>query len=244
MTASPTSRAEEQLDRACLDLSIALLDHELDGDIFESPIVGFIAALGIDARKQTYRDPTSYTSHLSGLVKISQMLVAQRAVYSAEDGLVKHPGDALNEMRECFLVYGVWASFGWIIRLWMYGKKIQNTSTSLGYLLWSDDHQTLQYCDLQLTMDGLQRFVRTQVEIAQYELKRLFLLGEDEVRADVVPELPLHQLTDDPVNNQRGWNFLKDKRNRAILPTTGERWMLNRVLTNESLREEFIEQNL
>ena len=65
--------------------------------------------------------------------------------------------------------------------------------------------------------------MRTQLEIAQYELKRLSLLDKDEKRADVVPNLPLHQLTDDPVNNQRGWNFLKDKRNRAILSTTGER---------------------
>ncbi|KAJ5636935.1 uncharacterized protein N7484_010248 [Penicillium longicatenatum] len=47
-------------------------------------------------------------------------------------------------------------------------------------------------------MDGLQRFVRTQVAIAQYELQRLFLLDENKERADVVPPLPLHQLTDDP----------------------------------------------
>ncbi|KAJ5117458.1 hypothetical protein N7448_011090 [Penicillium atrosanguineum] len=162
-----------------------------------------MAALGIDARNQTYRDPASYTSHLSGLVKISQMLVAQQAVYLAEDGHIEHPGDALNEMRDRFLVYGVRAPFGWITRLRTYGKRIQNTSTSLGYLIWSDDHQTLNYRELQFTMDGLQRFVRTQVQIAQYELERLFLLDENEERADVVPPLPLHQLTDDPVNNQR-----------------------------------------
>lgn len=90
-------------------------------------------------------------------------------------------------------------------------------------------------------MDGLQRLVWTQVEIAQYELERLFLLDENEERADVVPPLPLHQLMDDPVNNQRGWNFLKNKRNRASLSTTGERWMLDRVLTSDSLREDFIE---
>ena len=88
------------------------------------------------------------------------MLVAQRAVELAEDGYVKHPGDALDEMRERFLIYGVRALFGWITRLRTYGKKIQNTSTSLGYLAWSDDHQSLHYRDLQLTIDALARFVR------------------------------------------------------------------------------------
>jgi hypothetical protein len=154
-TPSPATRATEQLDRACLDLSIALLDHELRGDIFESPIVAFMAALGIDTRNQTYYDPANYTTHMSALVKISQMLVAQRAVELAEGGQVEHPGDALDEMRERFLVYGVRAPFGWITRLRTYGKKIQNTSTSLGYLIWSDDHQSLHYRDLQLTMDAL-----------------------------------------------------------------------------------------
>lgn len=46
----------KRLDDACLELSIALLDHELPGDLFESAVVGFLAALGIDAVNQTYED--------------------------------------------------------------------------------------------------------------------------------------------------------------------------------------------
>lgn len=119
------------------------------------------------------------------------MLVAQRAVELAEDGQAEHPGNALDEMRERFLVYRVRAPFGWITRLRTYGKKIQNTSTSLGYLVWSDDHQSLHYRDLQLTMNALTGFIRAQVELAQYELERLFLLEDEEIRTDTVPELPL-----------------------------------------------------
>lgn len=239
-TQTPASRAMEDLDRACLDLSIALLDHEIRGDLFESPLVGYMAALGIDSKSQTYHEPASYTTHLSALVKISQMLVAQRAVDLADSHQVKHPGDALEEMRARFLMYGVRYPFSWITRLRTYGKKIQNTSTSLGFLIWSDDHQALHYRDLQLTMDSLTKFIRTQVELAQYELERLFLLDEDESRAEKIPELLLHQLTDDPVNNQRGWNFLRHQKNRQLLPITGERWMLDRILTTESLRKDFI----
>lgn len=150
----PISSATQRLDNACLDLSIALLDHELRGDIFESAVIGFLAALGVDAANQTYRDPTNYTGHLSGLVKISQMLVAQYAVQLAENGDVEYPGDALDEMRSRFLMFGVRAPFGWITRLRTYGKRIQSTTTSLGYLIWSDDQQRLSYRDLTLTMDG------------------------------------------------------------------------------------------
>ncbi|KAJ6111298.1 hypothetical protein N7486_003533 [Penicillium sp. IBT 16267x] len=90
-------------------------------------------------------------------------------------------------------------------------------------------------------MGSLTNFIRTQVELAQYELERLFLLDEGEPRAGTIPELPLHQLTDDPVNNQRGWNFVKHRKNRQLLSMPCERWMLDRIMTTESLRKDFIE---
>lgn len=239
-TQTPASQAMKNLDQACLDLSIALLDHEIRGDLFESPVVAFMAALGIDSKNQTYHEPGSYTTHLSALVKISQMLVTQRAVDLADRHQVQHPGDALEEMQARFLMYGVRYPFSWIVRLRTYGKKVQNTSTSLGSLIWSGDQQSLQYRDLQLTMDSLANFIRSQVKLTQFELERVFLLDDGESRADMIPELPLHQLTDDPVNNQRGWSFLKHRKNRQLLSTPGERWMLDRIMTTESLRKDFI----
>ncbi|KAF7184834.1 hypothetical protein CNMCM7691_006833 [Aspergillus felis] len=64
-------KAQNQLDQACLALSIALLDHTLKGDLFESTLVAFLAVLGVDPARQTFREPYSYTSYLSGLVKMA-----------------------------------------------------------------------------------------------------------------------------------------------------------------------------
>lgn len=237
----PEEKAQNQLDQACLTLSIALLDHTLKGDLFESTLVAFLAVLGVDPARQTFREPYSYTSYLSGLVKIAQMLVALQAVHLTRAGAVSHPADALDEMRERFLLYGVRAPFGWITRLRTYGKKIQNSTTSLGYIYWSDDEQTLSYKDLRLSMRGLRQFIAGQVQLAQADLARLFLLHEEEIREEIVPQLALHKLQDDPTKNQRGWNFLQDQRTRAALPTTGERWLLDRVLGTDWLREEFLQ---
>jgi hypothetical protein len=235
------AKAQNQLDQACLALSIALLDHTLKGDLFESTLVAFLAVLGVDPARQTFREPYSYTSYLSGLVKMAQMLVALQAVHLTKAGAVSHPADALDEMRERFLLYGVRAPFGWITRLRTYGKKIQNSTTSLGYIYWSDDEQTLSYKDLRLSMRGLRQFVASQVQLAQADLAQLFLLHKEEVREEIVPQLALHKLQDDPTKNQRGWNFLRDQRTQAALPTTGERWLLDRVLGTDWLREEFLQ---
>jgi hypothetical protein len=62
------------------------------------------------------------------------MLVAEQAVQMADNSIVTHLADALDDMRERFLMYRVRAPFSWIARLRTYGKKIQNTTTSLGYI--------------------------------------------------------------------------------------------------------------
>ena len=208
---SPAVR--DQLDHASLALSIALLDHSLKGDLFENTVIDFIAVLGVDVERQTFRERYGYTSYLSALVKMAQMLVVEKAVQMADDGLVAQPADALDDMRERFLLYGVRAPFGWISRLRTYGKKVQNNTTSLGYIYWSDDEQTLSYKGLRLTMTDFQRFARTPVTLAQSDLGQLFLLHEDRERETVVPLLSLHQLQNNPAHNQRGWNSLQDPRN-------------------------------
>jgi hypothetical protein len=118
-------------------------------------------------------------------------------------------------MCERFLIYGVRAPFVWITQLRTYGKKVQNTTTSLGYIYWSDDEQTLTYKELRLSMQGLRQFIRTEVTLAQLDLERLFLLHEEESREAVILTLELQALHDDPTNNQRGWNSLQDPRNSS-----------------------------
>ncbi|KAJ5880166.1 uncharacterized protein N7473_011219 [Penicillium subrubescens] len=132
LMAEPSPAVQDHLDNAYLALSIALLDHPLKQDLFESTVIGFLAVLRVDVERQTFREPCDYTSNLSAVIKIAQMLVVEQAVQMADDGLVTHPADALDDMRERFLLYRVRATFSWISRLRTYGKKVQNNTTSLG----------------------------------------------------------------------------------------------------------------
>lgn len=152
---------ESQLDRACLLFCISLLDYTLKGDLFESAVVGFLAVLGVDPEKKIFRGAHSYTSYLLAFVKIAQMLVIQRAVIMAEEGDIDHPADILDEMRERFMIHGSRSPFNWVLRLRVYGKKIRNTTISLGYIYWSDDHEKLTYKTLEMTMTDFKNFVRT-----------------------------------------------------------------------------------
>ena len=123
-----------RLDRVCLQFCISLLNHTLKGDLFKSTIVGFLAVLAVDPEKKIFQDASSFTSYLSAFVKISQMLVIQMSVMMSDNGEIKHPADALDTMRERFLMHGTQAPFNWVLRLRAYGERIQNSTTSLGFI--------------------------------------------------------------------------------------------------------------
>ena len=99
------AKGYDHVTQACvvtLAFSITLLDHTLKRHLFESTLVEFLAVLGIDVKQQTFLKLYSYTSYLSGLVKMAQMLVVLQAVQLAEPSKVSHPADALDETRGRF----------------------------------------------------------------------------------------------------------------------------------------------
>ena len=124
-----------------------------------------------------------------------------------------------------------------MLKLRAYGKKIQDTTTALGHIIWSDDGEELSYKGLKLTITTLRRFISNQVKIAQSQLHELLLVNPEENREDVVPALVLRTLKDDPVASEPGWSFLKDSRNTAL--HGHDRWLLNRVANTDWLQEEF-----
>ncbi len=81
MITSSSGKKEEKgiisdLDRACLRLCIALLDHVIKGDHFESVVLSFLAVLGVNERPgEVFRGPLSYSPDLSKFIKIAQMFV-------------------------------------------------------------------------------------------------------------------------------------------------------------------------
>ena len=111
MAPLPTALATAALDQSCLDFCIALLDHDLKGDLFESAIVGFFAVAGVNSAKETLKEAYHFTPTLSGFIKIAQMLVIQKAVSAVQAGVAEHPADLLDEMRARFLLYGTRSPF-------------------------------------------------------------------------------------------------------------------------------------
>ena len=228
----------ESLDQACLQFCITLLDHRLLGRIYDSVVLSFLAVLGIDKQGSCFLDATRYTSHLSAFVKIAQLLVVQCAVLAADCGETEFPAEALEEMQDRFMVYESRSPMSWVLKLQLYGKKICKSTTSLGFIIWSDDAEQLSYLDVELSMAQLRQFVRKQLDLVQTQLHEVLLIHPDEHCKSVVPLLSLAELKDNPMASEPSWSFLQDPRNTLSLKG-GERWVLDRVLDQDWLQDEF-----
>lgn len=226
------------LDTACLNFCIALLDDQLHGNIYVSPIISFLAVLGIDESNNAFYEASNYTSKLSGFIKIAQLLVLQKAVTLAQEKDCCDPIEALDNMRERFITVDNCTPIPWCVSLRSFGKRIRDSITSLGYVQWSEDGQTILYCNIELQVSQFKDFVAQKVRQAQTQLESLFLLGPDEDRSSIVPRFSLYKLRDNPSITAFGWNFLSDERNQDQLPRQDD-WFLKRVLGSERLQEQF-----
>ena len=60
----------DALDIEYLELYISLLDHDLKGNLFESTIVEFLAAITINPIKEILKEAYYFTPTLSDFIKI------------------------------------------------------------------------------------------------------------------------------------------------------------------------------
>jgi hypothetical protein len=171
------------------------------------------------------------------------MLVIQRAVLGVEKGKVTHPAELLDEMREKFLVYSTRSPFSWACRLRAYAKKVRNTTTSLGFIFWTDDGTAVSYKDVScLTVIRLREFVRLEVHKAQDQLEELLLLHHEQRREDVGVDFQMHRVTDDASESRCSWNFLQSERNRGGPLPARDSWLFERVLDEGSLSDQFLKR--
>jgi hypothetical protein len=126
------SSASGPLDHVCLDFCLSLLKQPLRGNIFESPLAGFLAVMGIDENNDTLHEALKYTPKLSAFIKIAQLLILQKSVILAEEGLVQDPLDPLDEIRKRSMTLDNVTPFTWALHLRSLGKRTRDCTTSLG----------------------------------------------------------------------------------------------------------------
>ena len=80
---------------------------------------------------------------------------------------MQDPLDPLDEMRNRFMTLENATPSTWAVHLISFGKRIRDCTTSLGYMRWSEDGQTINYREIELQIPVFKRFAMEQVHATQ-----------------------------------------------------------------------------
>src|SRR5579862_514407 len=226
----------QELDKRCLELCIALLDHQLDHDEYESAVVSFLAVIGLEnvrgSEGYRFKDAVQYMVILSGFIKVGQMLVLQYCYKQEEDCKVKSCRQLLEKLHtECLTVSSA-TPMDWALRLRLYGRGISRRMTMEGCINWIGD--TVICNEVELSMEDFRQLIQKLVEETENILLQELLFVQS---AGELPSYSWTELKDNAAKDEPGWNFIQDKRNGMM---EYRRWLLNRILQRPEVRQEFM----
>jgi superfamily II DNA or RNA helicase len=241
--------SDTELQLACLDFCVELLNQQAERDEYECALVCALAVLGVT--ETGWKDTLAYPSILSSVIKCARFMVLQMAVMKGEEadagGSIataaiplttakgqtrrdKGPRFELERMMASFMLSGTAGPMDWMMSLRAYGLSIARQKTADGFVIWAEDGR-LVYKDKRFAMtrftDMVHGVLGEATEMLQQEL--LFGLG--------LPEIPWDSIRDTPASDADGWCFLDD--GSAAWPVDGKTWLFRRIRALPDVRERF-----
>ena len=256
-----------QVREALLQFCIALLDHDLVDNEFQSAIISGLAVLGIRDDKG-WESPEDYTPKLSAVIKLARLMVIQMAYQArqarirrrvedenwdqkaAEDEKPGHVGLVQGMCRRFMMLMdenGTPTPMDWMFEARTYGMRIRYDTTAPGKVQWKGD--VISIGDIDTSMPQIRGMIRGVISRARRrlitQLLKLRLDACDEVQGTPLPPIEWDQLRDNPAEGAIGWSFLKHPRNRLTVDgVDGSKWLAKRVIDEAGLSEEMLQPQI
>ena len=268
-TSSDNGRLDEQqqdaLEGHVLQFMLSLLDHVLGDNEYTSALISSMAVLGISA-ESGWLSPLVYTPKQSAVISTSRMLVLYRSTQLRQDRInelvaegwgsedaadiapphLEFVQDMANRFMTLIEYNGKPTPMDSILRLRAFGFKIRFTTNAEGVIDWIGD--TLLYGNIQFNMPQLRSMIHGMIASArQHILANLMLLqidSEGSVARDTTacPTIDWGKLVDNAAEQQVGWSFMEDPRNKhATSVEEPKQWLAQRLQNEKAIRNQFID---
>jgi hypothetical protein len=193
---------------------------------FCSPLIHFLAVLGIDEEMERLRRADNFSFMLAGVVYCVRVLGVEILLPSSQR---KHQGEAEREhflqQRQKFLTDGSYSSMSTMINLLAYSKYITLNKSNEGSIQWSADHRVLYFHGRPIVISRFRQMIQDAIAEAEQLLwQELMWTAEPGGRFSV----PLDQMVDDMTFTMRGFSFVSRPSNGLGL-NGGLDWMIKRM---------------
>lgn len=251
---------EEGLTRVrvrLLPFCIALLDHDLADHQYKSVIISGLAVLGLQEGGR-WANPEDFTPKLSAVIKLARLMVIETAYQTRQVSISQNMAQGMSQSdaetsapMHVKLVQGMTRKFmmlmgedgnptpmDWMLDTRTYGLHIRYSTPAEGTVSW--DGETILYQEIRFSMEKIRGMVLGLVSEARRQLIGDLLLLEldqhGEVKGQRLAVIDWSNMADNVTEQQLGWSFLKDSRNRfEIDGIDGRKWLARRVVEEEEL---------
>src|SRR5271170_4324576 len=257
----PKEPAFERIDKLCLELCMALSNHELGDDEYESVVISGLAVLGF-RDDGGWLNAEDYTTKYSGFIKVARMLVIYQSYmerevkYKENQKHCKNNEQAKSRTEPIFDIVrrrvrkfmtlvsekGQPTPMDWIYECRTYGMKIRYSTTADGVLEWEGNR--VLYQNIRFNMEQLRGMMHGLVEETRRDLIQLLMLrmnAEGEVEEGQLPPIDWERLNDNASEEKVGWSFLKDGQNKFAVD--GKWWLLKRISQEPRLQQEWFQED-
>ena len=180
-------------------------------DIFESPLLHFLAVLVIDEDTHRLREGNDFSYMLAGIVYCCRVLGVEIILPKTfRRGETAEDDQRFLELRLKHLADGSFSPMAEMISLLAYSRHCAFNHANAGAISWSLDGSTVAYRGHKIPLARFRKLVDTVITEAENILWREVLWQVDDERF----ELPVDALEDDVTYTRRGHSFLNNVRNR------------------------------
>lgn len=196
------------------------------------------AELDEAARRQKgrgcWQEPGNYSSNLSALVWMAQLLIFEAACFYKEDGDEDEILSAVETLCRDFMHQAGETAFGHILQWRLYLSTVAKSAISKNQARWSLEGQEIDYLGTKLRMEHVSELV-----VSEYQRARALLYDELLFRAREIVPVEAWRLHDDLDLEDYGGSWLTDPRNADLLDGRQD-VLLQQIEKRSDLRRVFV----
>ncbi|OBT70707.1 hypothetical protein VF21_10274 [Pseudogymnoascus sp. 05NY08] len=244
----------QQIQQEVLRFCITLLDHPLQDNEYQSPIISGLAVLMIKGDKG-WHDAEDFTTKYSAVIKLARLMVVQEAYEQRQEQIRTYQSEMteVEARKEATSYYRLVKQFvsqfmtmahggrdptpmQWIYQTRSYGFKIRYTTPAAGKIQWIWDE--VLYPGTRVQMSQLRSMVHGLIREARDKLFGKLMVVTDK---GGVPSINWDNTVDQPSETKVGWSFLDDERNK--FGAHKEWWLFERLYQEQALQEQFLDDD-
>jgi len=217
---------EAELIKKMIRLLGLFILHTVGDRPFSSPLIHFLAVLGINEDTGRLRRAEDYSYMLAGVVYCARVVGVEVLLPSHkrdEQGTAER--ENFLEKRREFLADGSYSVISTMLSLLAYGKHIALNTGNEGLVHWSPDRKWLTLRGRRLVIERWKGMIQDAVDEAERLLwEEVMWMGREDRFT-----IPLDEIVDDVTFTRRGISFVSKSSNGLA---GGLDWMINRMLVS------------